>query len=92
MNNKTLELVILGYLAKYQKMYKVKIYGFIIMGNHLHLLAAFPEGNKARFMRSFGAITGASAPLTYIHFTRSLRFFWIGCEDLHLPPSLAVAL
>ena len=56
-NNKTLELVILGYLARYQKMYKVKIYGFIIMGNHLHLLAAFPEGNKSQFMRSFGAIT-----------------------------------
>jgi REP element-mobilizing transposase RayT len=56
-NNKLLETVILAYLAKYQKMYKVKIYGFIIMGNHLHLLAGFPEGNKAQFMRSFGAIT-----------------------------------
>ena len=55
-NNKKLEEVLLGYLAKYQEMYEIKVYGFIIMGNHLHLLLGFPLGNKAQFMRAFAAI------------------------------------
>ncbi len=55
-NDKIIERLVLAYLAKYQKMYGVAIYAFCLMGNHYHLIAKFPNKNKAKFMRSFNAI------------------------------------
>ena len=54
-NCKPLENEILGNLAKYQEVYDVKIYGFVLMGNHYHLIAQFPGANRASFMRDFNA-------------------------------------
>jgi REP element-mobilizing transposase RayT len=55
-NNRRLEWYILAYLAKYQEYYEVIIYGFVMMGNHYHLAAHFPRGNKTDFLRSFNSI------------------------------------
>lgn len=56
-NNKGLEQKILSCLARYQEIYSVVIYGFIIMGNHYHLIAKFPKMNRAIFMRDFNSMT-----------------------------------
>ena len=56
-NNKTLEERILGFLAKYTNKYSVQLYGFCIMGSHIHLLARFPKGNRTHFCRDFAART-----------------------------------
>ncbi len=53
--NKDLEQRILGCLARYQEIYQVQIFGFILMGNHYHLLARFPQMNRALFMRDFNS-------------------------------------
>lgn len=63
-NNPKLEERILAYLARYQEMYNVEIYAFVLMGNHYHLVARFPECNKAAFFKSFNAII---AKLTACH-------------------------
>ncbi len=55
-NNRDLERMVLAHLAKFQQAYQVVIYGFVMMGNHYHLLAAFPLGNKAAFLRDFNSI------------------------------------
>jgi REP element-mobilizing transposase RayT len=55
-NNPKLEQRILAYLARYQELYGVTIYAFVIMGNHYHLLAKFPRSNKAAFFQAFNAI------------------------------------
>jgi len=55
-NNPELDERIRAYLARYQEKYQVKIYAFVQMGNHYHLLARFPQRNKAAFFRSFNAI------------------------------------
>lgn len=55
-NNRSLEEKILAFLARYQELYQVILYAFVLMGNHYHLIAEFPQGNKAAFMRSFNAI------------------------------------
>ena len=55
--NKLLEEQILGCLARYQAIYGVVIYGFILMGNHYHLIAKFPNCNRAAFMRDFNSAT-----------------------------------
>lgn len=55
LHNKILEQQILGCLARYQEIYGVIIYGFILMGNHYHLLARFPLKNRALFMRDFNS-------------------------------------
>ena len=55
-NNKGLERLILAYLAKYIEEYEVEIYAFILMGNHYHLMAKFPNSNKAAFMQSLNSI------------------------------------
>ena len=52
-NNPVLEQRILAHLAKYQDDYGAIIHGFVIMGNHYHLLARFPNSNKADFKRDF---------------------------------------
>lgn len=54
-NNPELEERIRGCLARYQQLYNVVIYGFIIMGNHYHLVAKFPKLNRALFMRDFNS-------------------------------------
>ena len=45
-----------AFLARYQEMYGVVIYGFIIMGNHYHLIAKFPLMNKAAFFKAFNSM------------------------------------
>ena len=55
-NNEKLELKIRAYLAKYVSDYGAIVYGFILMGNHYHLLASFPRGNKAKFLRDFNSM------------------------------------
>lgn len=47
---------ILAYLAKYAFDYSVVLYAFELMGNHYHLLAGFPLGNKSAFLRSFNSM------------------------------------
>ena len=54
-NNKLLEERILAYLAKYINKYQVKLYGFSMVGSHVHLLARFPKANRAAFCRDLGA-------------------------------------
>lgn len=54
-NNPELEKLILGILARYQEIYGVIIYAFVLMGNHYHLLARFPNRNRAPFMRDFNS-------------------------------------
>jgi len=63
-NNPKLEQWILAYLARYQELYGITIYAFVIMGNHYHLLAKFPRSNKAAFFQAFNAII---AKLTNCH-------------------------
>ena len=66
-NNKELEERILAYLAKYQEVYGVVIYHFVLLGNHFHLLADFPRLNRACFMRDFN---GMVSKLTRRHVPR----------------------
>ena len=54
-NNEGLERYILGALARYQEIHGVILYAFVIMGNHYHLLARFPNANRALFMRDFNS-------------------------------------
>src|SRR5690606_25655970 len=54
-NNKKLQYVILAYLAKYAQKYGVLLYAFTIVGNHYHIVAKFPEGNRSAFFRDFNA-------------------------------------
>ena len=49
-------------LAHYQEIYNVEIYAFCLMGNHYHLLARFPKGNRAPFVRDFNSILARSLP------------------------------
>ncbi len=53
--NKELEERILGCLARYQEIHQVEIFAFVIMGNHYHLIARFPNQNRAPFMRDFNS-------------------------------------
>jgi len=55
-NNPALQYLITAFLAKYQEVYDITIYAFIIMGNHYHLMARFPDCNKAAFLRDFNSI------------------------------------
>ena len=63
-NNRKLHERMRAYLAKYQEELGVIIHGFIIMGNHYHLLARFPNSNKAAFKRNFHSVI---AGLTLAH-------------------------
>ena len=55
-NNKAFEEEVLGYLAKYQEEYKFELNHFILMGNHYHMIAKFPLGNRHSFMQSFNKV------------------------------------
>lgn len=54
-NNKPLHEAMLGQLAKYQTKYEIVLYGFVIMGNHTHMLAQYPKLNRAGFKRDLNA-------------------------------------
>ena len=54
--NKKMEEEILSYLAKYCDIYGVIIYAFVLMGNHYHMVAKFPRGNRHRFKQCFNRI------------------------------------
>jgi len=56
-NNKKLELTLLGYAARYTERRKVKLYALAIEGNHIQAPAHFPEANRADFMRDFNSST-----------------------------------
>ncbi len=56
LHNKKLEQAILAYLARYLEMYSVIAYGFILMGNHYHLIARFPKKNKRDFCKAFNSM------------------------------------
>jgi len=47
--------MILAYLAKYAEKYGVLLYAFTIVGNHYHMVARFPEGNRSAFFRDLNA-------------------------------------
>ncbi|MCC6933043.1 MAG: hypothetical protein IT292_07295 [Deltaproteobacteria bacterium] len=55
-NNARLQKEVMAYLAKYQQIYGVVIFGFILMGNHYHLIAMFPNGNRHLFEQVFNRI------------------------------------
>lgn len=54
-NNAHLEGAVLGYAAKYAKVYGVQLYALAVEGNHIQGPALFPRGNRANFMRDFSA-------------------------------------
>ncbi len=59
-NNSALHGRIAGLLAKLQARFNAKLYGFVIQGNHYHLLASFPwckkpKKKRADFMRDFNS-------------------------------------
>jgi hypothetical protein len=48
--------------ARYQEIYEVEIYAFCLMGNHYHLLARFPKGNRVLFEGDFNSIISRALP------------------------------
>ncbi len=54
-NNKKLEDKILGFLAKYRETHEMKLYSFVMQGNHYHMIAQYPCSNRASFFRDFNA-------------------------------------
>lgn len=61
-NNEKLERAILGYIAKFTKRYRVKLYAFGIEGNHLHSTALFPECNRSAFKRDLNSCVARAVP------------------------------
>jgi REP element-mobilizing transposase RayT len=55
-NNKKLEDVILGQVAKCQKRYSVDIYALAIEGDHIHDLAEYPKLNRAAYKRDTNSV------------------------------------
>ena len=54
-NNRKLEYMLLAYLAKYAEKYGVLLYAFTVVGNHYHMVARFPHGQRSQFFRDFNA-------------------------------------
>lgn len=54
-NNKKLEYMLLAYMAKYAEKYGVLLYAFAVVGNHYHMVARFPCGQRSHFFRDFNA-------------------------------------
>ena len=54
-NNRKLEREILGRLAKAQNERGVKLYAFVMQGNHYHSIAVFPEANRFQFEQDLNA-------------------------------------
>ncbi|HDL20731.1 MAG TPA: hypothetical protein ENH30_05575 [Nitrospirae bacterium] len=40
-------------LRESQKIYGIKIYSYVLMSNHYHLLIETPKGNRSEYMRHF---------------------------------------
>jgi putative transposase len=55
-NNAKLHERICAFLARYREMYQIKLHAFVIMGNHYHLVARFPQTNRKKFMSSFNGM------------------------------------
>ena len=58
-NDRKLQQKIVAFLAKNQQKYGVLIYALIIMGNHTHMVAKFPNANKAAFFQAFNSMIAA---------------------------------
>ena len=61
-NNDPLEKAILGYVAQYAERYGVELYGLAIEGNHIQGPAAFPNENRASFMRDLNSSIARAVP------------------------------
>jgi hypothetical protein len=67
-NNKPLEEAILGYAARYSTRYEVKLYALAIEGNHIQKTAAFPNANRASYMRDFNSTVARAVPRYQLHY------------------------
>ena len=67
-NNKAFEHKVLSYLAKWVTVRQVKLYAVAIQGNHIHILADFPNKNRADFERDFKSQIGTIAPKYCVDF------------------------
>jgi len=54
-NNERLERRVLGYLSKYAKQHRLRMFAMVFSGSHYHLLNYFTECNRAVFYRDFNA-------------------------------------
>ena len=54
-NNNKLEQHTLTFLAHYREKHRVELHAFVLMGNHHHEVARFPELNRSSFYRDFNA-------------------------------------
>lgn len=61
-NNPELEDAILGYAARYSTRHDVTVYALAIEGNHTQMVARFPKGNRALFMRDFNSAVARAVP------------------------------
>jgi hypothetical protein len=52
---------VLSYLAKCQNKYGIVLYSFVLSGNHYHMVASFPKGNRASFAKDFHARVAEAA-------------------------------
>jgi hypothetical protein len=61
-NNPELERAILGYAARCDTRYEVKLYALALEGNHSQKAAMFPKGNRANFMHDFNSAVTRAVP------------------------------
>lgn len=61
-NNRPLEDVILGYIAKYSERHTVSLYAAAIEGNHIHLVTQFTKGNRGAFMQVLNSTIARALP------------------------------
>ena len=54
-NNQRIERLCLTNLARYGEKYGAELYAFVLMGNHHHQVARFPNRNRSSFYRDFNA-------------------------------------
>ena len=67
-SNKRFEQRVLGYIAKAQQIHAVIVYAVVFQGNHVHILALFPKGNRGSFMRDVNARTAEAVKYTVAEF------------------------
>ena len=67
-NNKRFENRVLGYIAKSAEKYSVILHAVVFQGNHIHILASFPLGNRGDFMRDVNARTAEAVRYTVDEF------------------------
>lgn len=56
-------------LARYQEIHKVELYAFVLMENHWHGVARFPNNNRAAFMRDLNSMIARALP----HFVKEFK-------------------